>query len=307
MDRLVFPMATHNYFHTPLWLAAHCGYFAELGLEIVFRHIPTGTDELAAAVKSGVGQISSSTIERVIIDRERGGRLIAIGGKVNRLPFSLIARPSIKNFSDLRGATIGVSSLSNGTSTLIVRLCETHGLRYPQDFVLRAVGPIEKRWELLRSGEIDAGLQGIPYNLIAIDSGFTQLAEPADLFSEYQFSCFIVDEDWARDHRDIIERFLLAILRALDKFHNDREIATSVAMQASGLTENYAQRAWELYTTAKIFPRDGDISVSGLKSVAELSAAVRDVEKRGKTQVKDCVDRSYLLAACRQFSAINMA
>jgi ABC-type nitrate/sulfonate/bicarbonate transport system substrate-binding protein len=297
MDRLVFPVATHNYFHAPLWLAQHYGLFAAQGLDVVTEYTDQGTDELTSMVSDGRAQIGTSTTERVIINREAGGNLVVIGGKVNRLPFSLIARPSIKSFEDLRGKTIGVSSLDNGTSTVITRLCESHGLHHPSDFTLRAVGPIEKRWEMLRSGEIDAGLQGVPLDLIAMDAGFTNLAAPSKIFAEYQFSSFVADARWAKANRDIVVRFMRAILQGFAMFYANRERTVPVVMLEAGISRDYAIRAWEIYSAARIFPPDGDVTMAGMRAMIELSATVRNLAKRLGTRLEDCIDRSYLIAA----------
>ena len=47
--------------------------------------------------------IALSVTENVILDRGAGGDLVVLGGNVNRLPFSFIARPPIASYADLRG------------------------------------------------------------------------------------------------------------------------------------------------------------------------------------------------------------
>jgi hypothetical protein len=42
--------------------------------------------------------------------------------------------------------------------SLVIKLLAARGLEYPRDYRMRAVGPIPARWEMLQSGEIDAGL-----------------------------------------------------------------------------------------------------------------------------------------------------
>jgi ABC-type nitrate/sulfonate/bicarbonate transport system substrate-binding protein len=63
------------------------------------------------------------------------------------LPFSLIGAKHIKSIEDLRGGTVGVSSLEAGSSSLILKIFEAHGLTYPGDYRLLACGPILARWE----------------------------------------------------------------------------------------------------------------------------------------------------------------
>lgn len=94
----------------------------------------------------------------MILDSEAGGFLEIIGGNVSRLPLSLITGKNIRTFEDLRGRTVGVSSIQASSSSLVIKLLAARGLEYPRDYRMRAVGPILARWEMLQSGEIDAGL-----------------------------------------------------------------------------------------------------------------------------------------------------
>ena len=104
---------------------------------------------------------------------------------------------NIRTFEDLRGKTVGVSSIEAGSSSLVMKLLSARGLEYPRDYKMRAVGPILARWELLQSGEIDAGLQGAPLNYIAIDQGFPSLCEPRQEVPDFQFTSLNVDRRWA--------------------------------------------------------------------------------------------------------------
>lgn len=176
MDTLTLAVTSRNYFNLPAWIALHTGLFAEEGLAVTIDHIEA-IDAVNEAVTTGRAQFAYGVTEHVILDAEAGGRQVILGGNVNRLPFSLIAAPEVRSFEDLRGRTIGVSSLRAGSSSLIMRLLGARGLHYPQDYTLVACGPILARWDKLRSGEIQAGLQGVPLNYIALDQGFTSLCE----------------------------------------------------------------------------------------------------------------------------------
>ena len=168
MDRLNFACVSRNYFNMPIWIASDAGLFAEEGLEVAIDHIE-GVDEVTDRLHQGLAHLVYGISEHVVLDHEAGGAQQIIGGNVNRLPFSLISRNSIRTIADLRGKTIGVSSIEAGSSSLIIELLKQAGLSYPEDYRMDAVGPILARWEQLQSGGIDAGLQGAPLNYIAMD------------------------------------------------------------------------------------------------------------------------------------------
>src|SRR4029077_12138150 len=184
-------------------------------------------DEVTDRLRDGRVDLALGVTEHVVLDSERGGHLAIIGGNVNKLPFSLIAGRDIKSFADLKGRRIGVSSIEAGSSSLVMQLLAEQGLHYARAYTLLASGPILTRWRMLQAGEIDAGLQGVPLDLIAIDQGFTALANPRERFPEFQFTSLNVDVRWARAHRDLVLRFMRGFVRAHEWFYAHRAGATA--------------------------------------------------------------------------------
>lgn len=296
MDPLTLAVVSRNYFNLPVWLALQEGLFAAEGLDVSIDHIE-GIEEVNERVRDGRAQLAYGVTEHVILDAEAGGRLAIIGGNVNKLPFSLIARPEIRDFADLRGKRIGVSSLRAGSSSLVMRLLAARGLQWPQDYELVPCGPILARWELLRSGGIDAGLQGAPLDQIALDQGFVSLCNPREEVPHFQFTSLDVHLDWAATHRDLLLRFLRGFLRAHRLFFADRDAARRAAMRESGIEARYADRAWEEYTAEEIFPRDGRASIPGVQALIETSALIRELPSRARTRGEDYIDHSWIEAA----------
>ncbi|MGW3623995.1 ABC transporter substrate-binding protein [Streptomyces sp. NPDC000880] len=296
MDHVRLAAVSTNYFNMPLWVAVHTGQFADEGIEVALElHEPI--DEVTQLLKDGEVQFSCGVTEHVILDSEGGGNLEIIGGNVNKLPFSLIAHGSIKSFEDMRGKTVGVSSLEAGSSSLVMKLFSAHGLEYPRDYEMVACGPILTRWEMLRSGEIQAGLQGVPLNYVALDEGYTTLAEPRDQFPDFQFTSLNVDSVWARENKDLTIRFMRGFVKAHEWFFTHREEATDIAVRETGVDRDYALRAWDEYTGAEIFPRDGDASDAAVQTLIDISSLIRALPGRSKTNAGDYINREYLRAA----------
>lgn len=296
MDRLGVAAVSRNYFNMPLWVGRHAGLFAAEGLDVALElHEPI--QEVTDRLRDGRVQLACGVTEHVVLDTEAGGALRIVGGNVNRLPFDLVARPDVRTFDDMRGRTVGVSELEAGSSSLVMELFAAHGLHHPQDYDIVAVGPILTRWRMLQSGEIDAGLQGVPLNLIARDAGYTLLADPREQFPDFQFTSLNVDAGWAAAHRDVVVRFLRAWVAAHRWFYAHREAATAIAVEETGVERSYALQAWDLYTEGEIFPRDGDASDAAVQALIDVSAQIRALPSRAATTAADYVDRSYLRAA----------
>src|SRR3981081_2686975 len=196
MEKIIVTAVSRNYFNMPVWIARHQGMFADEGLDVSIE-LHEGVDEVTNRLRDGRVQLAYGITEHVVLDSEAGGFLEIVGGKVNRLPFSFVTGKSIKTFDDLRGKTVGVSSLDAGSSSLVRKLLSARGLEYPRDYNMRAVGPILARWELLQSGEIDAGLQGAPLNYMAVDQGFPSWCEHRQQGPYFQFTSLNTDSRWA--------------------------------------------------------------------------------------------------------------
>jgi len=302
MQKLIFTAVSRNYFNLPIWVAKHRGMLTDEGLDVAIE-LYEGVDEVTNRLRDGRAQIGYGITEHVILDSEAGGFLEIVGGNVNRLPFSLIAGKNIRTFEDLRGKTVGVSSIQAGSSSLVIKLLAARGLDYPRDYKLRAVGPILARWDMLQSGEIDAGLQGAPLNYIAIDRGFTSLCEPRREVPYFQFTSLNVDKRWAQANADIMHRFMRAFVRAHEWFFANREGVAQIAMAETGIAQDYALRAWGEYTADEIFPRDGDANDAAVQALIEISSLIRAVPHRTKSQASDYINRSYLHAAQRDVAA----
>lgn len=287
---------SRNYFNLPLWIAQHAGFFNREGLSVAIELIE-GIDEVTRRLEDGRFNLALNVTENTILNSEQGGRLEIIGGNVNRLPFSFIARPHIRSYAELRGARIGVSSISAGSSSLVMKLLAGHGLRYPGDYTLLAVGPILSRWKMLQAGEIDGGLQGAPLNYVALDAGFSDLGSPRSQFPDFQFTSLDVDAAWARDNRDTVVAFMRAYVRAHRWFYANKAGSTEIAVKETGVDRRYAERAWDEYARDEIFPRDGAASAAAVQALIEVSSLIRDLAARSKSRAEQYINHSYLEAA----------
>jgi ABC-type nitrate/sulfonate/bicarbonate transport system substrate-binding protein len=302
MNKLTFTAVSRNYFNLPIWVAQHRGMLADEGLDVAIE-LYEGVDEVTNRLRDGRAQIGYGITEHVVLDSEAGGFLEIVGGNVNRLPFSLITGKNIRSVEDLRGKTVGVSSIEAGSSSLVIKLLAARGLQYPANYKMRAVGPILARWKMLQSGEIDAGLQGAPLNYIAIDEGFRSVCEPRQEVPDFQFTSLNVDKRWAEANADIMHRFMRAFVRAHEWFFANRDGITPIALAETGIAENYARRAWDEYTADEIFPRDGDANDAAVQALIEISSLIRAVPHRKKSSASDYINRSYLRAAQRDVAA----
>jgi ABC-type nitrate/sulfonate/bicarbonate transport system substrate-binding protein len=298
MTMLKVGAVSRNYFNMPLWIAQHCGLFAREGLSVEIE-LYEPIDEVTDRLRAGALDLALGVTEHVILDVEAGGRLRILAGNVNRLPFSLIARPGIRDIAGLRGGRIGVSSVAAGSSSLVMQMLAAHGLAHPRDYELVACGPILARWEKLQAGEIDAGLQGAPLNHIALDAGFVALADPRRQFPDFQFTSLNADAAWAAANEATVVGFLKAFIAAHGWFYRNRADSLPIAEAESGIARRYAALAWDEYVGDTIFPRDGAASEPAVQTLIEVSGLIRALPGRAAKRAADYIEPGYLAAARR--------
>jgi ABC-type nitrate/sulfonate/bicarbonate transport system substrate-binding protein len=297
MASVKFGIGSSNYFNMPCWVAQHTQLFRKYGISLepdVYHSI----EEADEGLRSGRFPLAFQATEAVISAVEQGAPMTIIGGNLERLPFSFIGTPDVNSVADLRGKVIGVSSLAAGTSSLLrAFLKDEAGLRYGTDYDMRAVGMIPTRWALLQDGKINAGLQGIPLDIIAVEAGFHVIGDVRSYAGELEFASLTVNTHWAADNRDIVLSFTRAMVSAYVWLAHHREASSDIAVQEMGIEQRHALLAWDAYVEGRIFPADGDISAAGLQAMIELSGQVRGNTGRTGASYLSYVDRSYYLAA----------
>ncbi len=266
-------IVSRTIFYLPVWLAAEKGYFKDEGLDV---HIEVfdNAEKINGALRENAVQIAVSTPESIIVDALKGGSLRMVAGNAGRLPHYVIAQPAIRSIADLRGKTIGVLSNEEGTTHLVPEVTHSAGLE-PSDYMVKAVGGAPTRWRLLRSGEIDAGLQPFPLSYEAEAAGFSNLGPLADFVPDWQFTSVNADLRWAERHRMVLVSALRALQRGLDAIIEDPAAAIRVAARELQTDAKLAERAIRDTARLGILTPKMEISVAGTKRVHQALIAAK--------------------------------
>lgn len=272
-NQINIAIVSRTIFYLPVWLAAERGYFKDAGLDVRIE-VFDNAEKINAALRDNAVQIAISTPESIIVDALKGGSLRMVAGNAGRLPHFVIARPEIHSIADLRGKTIGVLSNEEGTTYLVPEVTRSAGLQ-PTDYTVKAVGGAPTRWRLLRSGEIDAGLQPFPLSYEAEAAGFSNLGPLAKFVPDWQFTSVNVDLRWAEGHRAELVSALRAMQRGLDAIATDHDTAINVAARELKTDAKLAERAIQDTARLGILTPNMDISAVGTRRVHEALVAAK--------------------------------
>lgn len=288
-------IVTEAFFYTPYWVGVLHGFYSAENLNVEILNLG-GIDQVTAALRDGDIEIGVGSPEHVIHDVEQGGSLRMIGGNVNSPTHYLIAQPEIRSLHDLKGRTIGVSSLSGGTSSMFIHLLDQAGLKFPGDYNLIVAGAVPPRHTELLERRIDAAMQTDPHNYLAEDAGLSNLGAVCHWIPDFQFVSVNVSLDWAVPNAEQCVRFLAATIRASQWLFNNKDDATDLVSRRMGIERRYAVRAWDDHLASKALPIDLRLSFPAITTDLEMMRKDRwsTVEIDQDAKPAKYVDLSYL-------------
>ena len=269
--RLVLAGGSIGFNWLPVFVAERQGFFTREGLEVEKRR--TGAvDKATAAVKSGEAHLAITPPEGAIADRLRDGDLRLVAGNVNRLPLTLIAQPRFTRIEELRGQRLGTSSLTEGTALYTMEVLSQHGLQYPDDYSFSVVGVHPARWKALQEGTIEAAVQLIPLNFVALDAGYANLGEVSDYIPEIVFTALIGRQEWLTQNTDLVRALLRCLVEATEWLYDPAhdEQLVPLVMEITQADEKYARRSLDYMREKAVFARALEIPQAAFDKTLQL-------------------------------------
>lgn len=265
---------SRTFFAVPLWAGIERGFFADEGIEVGLSIF--GNASQVEPLESGRMHVAIASPEAVFQNAHRGGPLRFVAGNAGRLSHFFIAQPRFKRVEDLRGATIGILNMVEGTFFQLQEIMARHGMTYPADYKVVETGGAPPRHKALLEGTIDAGLQSIPWVYLEEEAGFSNLGDVADYVPDWQFTTVNASRDWAAPNRDALVRFLRALLRSTDWVYENRDGTAAVVQKQMDMSRAHAERGWDYYTGRSVLTRDLGFNRKGLEKVirAQIQAGL---------------------------------
>ena len=291
-------IVSHTFFYLPLWAAIEHGWFEQSRLQVAVSLL--GNASQAEPLKSGELHVAIATPETALQDAAAGGALRIIAGNTGKLSHSLITRSPFRTVESLRGATIGILNMVEGSFFQLRAMMAHHGLMFPGDYQVKETGGVPPRHKALLEGSIDAGLQSIPWNYVAEEAGMNNLGDINGYVPDWQFVSVNVNREWARANQDVLVKFLSVLLRATEWVHAHKEEAAAIAQRELPAKEEHARRAWDYYTSTDALTRDMSVNERGLQVVLQTQREAGLLSPDAPQDVAFYVDPSWLEAARRQ-------
>jgi ABC-type nitrate/sulfonate/bicarbonate transport system substrate-binding protein len=292
--------ATRSIFALPLLVAEREGFFVREGLNVkLLIPIPGGADRQIDALHNDSVDLTHVATPFLIRAALNGSDAVALAAEFNNPIYSLIAKPEIKSYADLKGRLLGLAD-ETGTITLSMRkLLAMHGLRRGE-FAARVIEGTSGRWACLRRGDCDAVVLGQPQDLQAVQQGYRLLGQSTEAVPELLYTVTAVRRSFAEANKDAMVRYVRGLAAAF-RFIRDPAKRDSV-VRTIGSTVNVsddiarATVALFLEPDRGVLPKQGEIDLAGVAQVIAMMAEA-GVLKAPLPPPERFVDLQYLQAA----------
>ena len=252
------------------FIAEKQGFLAREDIKLDVIQIPGGTGNMIKALDRGEVDLTQTATPYLIQAALGGSDAVAIAGEVANPIYSLIAKPEIATFADLKGKLIGLSLPIDTISISMRKLLTLKGLT-EADYRVKALVGTPVRFACLKQGECDAVPLGQPDDLNAIAQGFHRLGVSSEAVTAFQFEVIAAKRSWAQANKDTVVRFVRALAAAF-RYIRDPEHRDAVAkdvVELTGSTDAVARETLKLYFEPDrgVLPKAAEIDMSGLSKV----------------------------------------
>jgi ABC-type nitrate/sulfonate/bicarbonate transport system substrate-binding protein len=263
--------AARSIFSLPVAVGDREGFFRREGLNFtVIIPIPGGSDKMIDALHDDTVDVTHVASPFLIRAALKGSDAVAIAAEFSNPIYSLIAKPEIKSFAELKGKLIGLADEA-GTITISTRkLLAMNGVR-EGEFRVKIIEGTPTRWNCLKRGECDAVPLGQPQDLLAIKEGFRLLGISNDAVPDFLYTVTAVRKSWAEKNTEAVLRYIRG-LAATFKFIRDpanRQAVIKTIVETTDTPADIARQTLALFFEPErnVLPKQGEINVKGLAQV----------------------------------------
>ena len=293
------PSTARSVSSLPHFIAEQRGFLAREGITLELKPIAGGTDKMVAALDQGTVDVTQTATPYLIRAALAGSDAVGIvGGTANPI-YSLIAKPEIATFADLKGRVVGLSLAVDTISISMRKLLALKGLR-DADYTVKELVGTPVRFDCLKSGECDAVPLGQPEDFLAIGQGYRRLGLSTEAVGSFQFEVIAARRSFGAANKDALVRFVRA-MGAAYRFIRDganRDAVAQSIVELTGSSEAIARQTLKLYFEPEqgVMPKQGEIDLQGLAQVIAFMGE-GGVIKPPLPSPERFVDLQYLRAA----------
>lgn len=294
-------------FNWPSFVAEQKGFFQRNGINVTLQPTPSSVAQMTGLAE-GKFDIAITAVDNIVAYVEGQGEA-PIGPQPEFFAFmgsdsgflSLVVSPGIKKFSELKGKTLSVDARTTGYAFVLFDLLKRNGLVEDSDYKLEKVGGMTQRWDALREGKQSGTLLSTPFNILARQQRFNQLAQATKVIGPYQGNVAATRRSWARENRAKVIGFIRGYAQAIDWLYDKahRNEAIDILVKNVQMSRDVAELSYdELLDPKDGFFRKARVNRDGLRTVLALRSRYADA-KTPLTDPTKYYDPTYYDAAIK--------
>jgi NitT/TauT family transport system substrate-binding protein len=263
--RLLYPSFAGSW--GTAWIAKEAGYFANEGLDVELIRVG-GSTRMVAAMLGGSAPIIQAGASAALAATAAGSDVVIIGATGTVSPFRLMARPEIRQPSDLKGKKAGITTFGS-TSDQVVRIAlKRFNLEPNKDVALLTLGAQPEAFAALQGGAVDVAALSFPLYPKAAQLGMRELVNFGAIGVEDINGTVITTRSYIAQHRDTALRFLRAFTRGMHRYRTDKEFSKKVLAKYGKISDDeILEGTWQDYApTLQKSPRP---SLKGVQFLIE--------------------------------------
>jgi ABC-type nitrate/sulfonate/bicarbonate transport system substrate-binding protein len=294
--------AQRSIFALPLLVAERRGFFVREGLDFHMVPVPGGGTKMIDALHDGTADISHVATPFLVQAALAGSDAVAVVTEFNNPIYSLIAKPEIKTYADLKGKLIGLAAETGSITISIRKLLAMKGINR-DDFRSRFVDGTPDRLVCLTKGDCDAVPLGQPQDFVAMRRGYRLLGLSTEAVPEFVYTVTAARRSWAKDNKEAVVRYVRALAASFAFIRDpaNREAVIKTIADTTGFAEANARLTLSLYFEPErhVLPMRGEIGRKGMETAISFLGEA-GIIKPPLPPVERFVDLQYLRAAALQ-------
>src|SRR5579864_7288581 len=226
--RITVSSATGSPNDQPAWVAQDTGIFQRNGLNVDVQYL-AAAQGITALLADQV-QISHTGGAETLGALAGGADLVIVANIVPVLPYQFYAGPSIQSPADLKGKKIGITQAGASYDTALRIVLPKLGLDPDKDVTLIPTGSIPNVTAALFNGAIDgAPLVVSPAAFRTVEGGNShEVFDFAPNAGPYAGDLVVVKRDNLKQNRDVVQRYVDALVQGIARFKADRASAIQI-------------------------------------------------------------------------------
>jgi len=276
----------------PTIIAEKKGFYAKYGL--TSEHINIS---LAIAMNAlGTGDLDYAiTMTQGVVAAMRGVPVKLVMMTQDKLVFFLLVKPHIQKVTDLRGKTIGITTVGSTTQLVADVISRHFGLVPGKDVNLLPSGDEQGRLASMDTGLTDAAIGSPPLNIFGAKRGYKVLLWARDYVNLPQNALIVTDKK-LQQFPDQIKRTIKGTIEALRFIRERREESIDVLAKWTKLDRETATAMLDAYSLA--YSADGTMTDEGLQAAIEEALMRAKLDK--KVSISQVANRTLLTEAQKE-------